>query len=551
MMLLNILRKYQIVLWLFMAVSCFAQNASLNSLKNDQLFFLKKKLLNALELENTELEINLLLQISEIYLHENNYEMAEEYSSMALNESHNNAPWMLDKILLRQAETEYRKGNYQRSVELSKEALAHTQEKGDTQMETACLCNITDCLIQMKQYREARTVLEKCLSMKHLDDSFDDYKSLRLMAELEYESGNFVIAFRRLREWEQLMNKKYLMEQMQIVSDMALHEEMQKLETKLSHIQSTLSEQKNKTTQTNTIIVVLFLMMCGEIFFFFLFRKSFRNLKPENVQITNELTLIINKKNKMTSKQRLLLQKKESLQQTNDRLVASNRSKTELFKTISHDLQMPLFRLQQNLIDLMLTDIGEDQFKQAATELTNMVGNISLLLENLLQWSKYQSQGIHATPQNYEMTALIREFFSQQRNIFTEKKITFSNAVAQKIFMCVDKDMMIVLLKIIMQNIVKLSEPDATITISGDQDGKNGWLQVNYTGQMPLKQSFIQQSQTVDYGSETTELGKAISLGWMLSRTLMKANDGNICVEDLSTESLNIILYFNNVYTVS
>jgi len=496
-----------------------------------------------LKLDNTELEINLLLQISEAYLSLNNFEMAEEYSSMALRESHNSAQWMLDKILFRQAEIEYRKGNYQNSIELCKQVLDIASEKGDTLMEIACLCNMTDCLIRLKQYSEARIVIEKCLSMNHLDDSFDDYKSLRMMAELEYKTGNFAIAFRWLRQWEQLMNKKHSLEQMQFTSDVVLQEEIQKFNMKLSHIQSTLIEQKNKAIQTNTMLVVLFLILCGEIFFFFLLRKSYKNLKPKNVQIANELALMIKKKNKLTGKQRLLLQKKESLQHTNDRLAVSNRSKTELFKTISYDLQTPLLRLQQNLTDLM-TDIGEEHFKKSAIELTNMVGDISLLLENLLQWSKFQSHGVHATPQYYETTTLVKDFISQQRSIFTEKKIIFSNEAVQNIFVYVDNDMVIILLKIILQNIVKLSEPSASITISDDKDEQNGWLQISYTGQMPLKQIFLQQSQTTDYGAQTTELGKAISLGWMLCRILLKANYGNIRVEDPSAESLNIFLYF-------
>jgi K+-sensing histidine kinase KdpD len=166
------------------------------------------------------------------------------------------------------------------------------------------------------------------------------------------------------------------------------------------------------------------------------------------------------------------------------------------------------------------------------------------LLENLLQWSKYQSQGSSAKRQYTELTALVNDIISYQNNSAVEKEISISNTLAHHIFVYADEEMVKNLLKSILQNIVKLSEPAAIISISGDKDKKNGWLQIYYTGQMALKHVFLHLSQADSYGSETTELGKAISLGWMLCRTLAKVNNGSICVEDISAESFKVILLF-------
>jgi two-component system sensor histidine kinase/response regulator len=161
-----------------------------------------------------------------------------------------------------------------------------------------------------------------------------------------------------------------------------------------------------------------------------------------------------------------------------------------------------------------------------------------------LQWSKFQSQGVHAKPQYIELTALLNDVVDLQKYSAAEKKIILSNALDQKLFVYADEEMVKSLLKTILQNIVKLSDAGATIAITGNKDKQNGWLQANYTGQMPLKHTFILQSQTVDYGSETTELGKAIILGWMLCHTLVKVNNGSICVEDISDESFQVFLKF-------
>ena len=509
-----------------------------------QLFHLKKALQEALELDNAKLEINILYQLTKVYCYLNNYEPAMEYSLMALKESHNHDQWMLDEIMIGQAEIEFQKGNFQKSIDLSKDVLTRVREKGQIQLEINCSYNIAACLMGLNQYHEARDLLEKYPVMTHPDDdTFDNYKVLQLMIVLDSKTGNFANAFRLQRKLEQLTAKNNSLEQLQETWDMMFQVEMQQLNMKLIYLQSALLEQNNRTAKTNTVLIVLILVACGEIFFFALLRRSFKKLKLEKIRFIDEETIFIEKQKSLSGKSQSLLQKQESLQEINHHLTALNRSKTELFKAISHDLQKPLIQLQQNLTNLM-TNIGEDQFRRATAVLTTMVGDISLLLENLLQWSKYQSQGIHAKPQYTELIALVNDVVGQQKYSATEKKITISNTLEHNIFVYADEDMVRSLLKTILQNIVKLSKPGAIITIYGNKDKQNGWLKVNYTGEMPLKRTFLKQPKAVKYGSKATELGKAIILGWMLCRTLMQVNNGSISVEDISTDSFYIILNF-------
>jgi len=507
-----------------------------------QLFHLKKALQDALGLDNAELEINILYQIMKAYCYLNNYELAWEYSLLALQESHNHDQCMLDKIMIVQAEIEFQKGNYQTSLELNQNILAHVPDDGPAQVKITCLCNTAACLIELKRYNYARMMLEKCTAISHPDDdTLDNYRILQLMIVLDSKTGDYVNAFRRQRQLEQLTAKKYSLEQVQKTLDAVLQAEIQQLNKKMAYLKSVYLKQNNQVAKTNSILIILIVVACGGSFFIVLLIHSLKKFKLEKIRFTDDHTMLIEKQNNILIKYKSLWQKKESLKGINNNLVASNRSKTELFKAISHDLQMPLIQLQHLLTNLM-TDVSEEQFRQATAGLTCMVGDISLLLENLLQWSKYQSQGIHAKRQYTEVTALINEIMGLQKYCAAEKKIDLSNTLQQKIFVYADEEMVKSLLKTILQNIVKLSEPDATIVISGNKDKQNGWLQINYTGQMPLKQTFLQQSQAVDYESETTELGKAIIFGWMLCHTLMKANNGNIFAENISDDSFQVIL---------
>jgi tetratricopeptide (TPR) repeat protein len=510
-----------------------------------QLLHLKKALQDVLEVDNIELEISILHHISEAYFCLGNDELAEEYSSMALQESRSHDHWMQDEIIHTQAKIEFRKGNYQHSVELSRDVLARARESGWRQMEITCIHAIAECLIAMKRYEEARAILEKCRKMTHLDDrASNEYKTLQLMARLDSATGNFANVFRRQRQLEQLTAKEHSLEQVQKTSDQALQAELQRLSMNQSYLQSMLRGQERQTAKMDVMFVVLVFIASGGCFSLVWLRRSSQKLKLEKARLMDEQTVLLEKKNGLWNKRQAFLQKKESLEGPNQELIASNRSKTELFKAISHDLQTPLIRLQQDLGDLMVTNADETQFRQAITELTKMVGDISLLLENLLQWSKFQSQGIRAKPRYTEMTALVNEIISQQKFSAAEKKISIRQALKTNMFAYLDEELTTISVKAVLQNLVKLSDPNATITVTGDKDRQNGWLQLNYAGQMPLKRLFLQQSQADSYGSESSELGKAISLGWMLCRTLMAANRGKIRIEDISNESFDVVLYF-------
>ena len=510
-----------------------------------QLTHLRKALQDALELDNRKFEISILHHISEAYFYLGNYGLAEEYSRMALQESRNHNDWMLLQIMMTQAEIEFQKNNYRRSIELSEDVLARVHEKGQLQIEIVCMCNIAECLIGLKQYREARTVLEKCQKIANSNEtSPDDYKMLQLMTTLDSETGNYASAFNRQRQLEQLTAKEHSLEQVQRTLNKTSQAELKHLHLKLAELQMTYNRQGSQSAKMNSVLIVFGFVVCGGCSFLVFFRRSFKKLKLEKGILLEEHTSIIEKQDKLSSKHQMLLQESEWLERTHQNMVVSDRSKTELFKSMSHDLQIPLLRLQKNLSDLMVADVDETVFRQATTELANMVGSISLLLENLLQWSRFQSQGIHTKPQYIELVTLVNESFSQQKYSAAEKKVSMSNLLKQNIFVYADEEMVRSSLKAILQNIIKLSDLEATITVSGDKDKQKGWLHIGYTGKMALKQMFLEQSQADSYGAETSELGKAICLGWMLCRTLAKANHGSFEIEDISNESFHIILYF-------
>ncbi len=529
------------------AVSVNAEIASVYHYVKDydkQLFYLKKALQDVLELNNKNLEISLLYHISCAYFCLKNYELAEEYSFIAMQESNNNHQYMLPLIKVMQADIEFQKGNYARSINLNQDVLEGIQGQNSSSLEVICCNNIAKCYMELKQYPKAYQMLEKVFRKLDPKKDVDDYyASMQLLVTLDTLRGDFKHAFKIQREIEQLKPYIFSLEQYRNDESKLMRSAMQEMNMELSGLGSVYQQQYSKSAAMNILIVVLIFAIIGGITMVIRLWRSLRTYRQRQNELQNTREAIIEKRDKIKSNYEEMSEKISTLKKTYHRLNQSDVAKTELFKTISHDLQSPLIQLQHNLMDLMLTDVNEQQFRQATGELTNTVGDISLLLENLLQWSKYQSQDIQVKPQYIEIISLIDDALNQQKYAAAEKNIILSNTIEHRLYVYADEEIVKCSLKTILQNTMKLSDANARITIAGDKNEKNGWIRMNYQGHMPLKDTYVQLFQTDGYDSELSELGKAISLGWMLCRTLMKANNGSLQMNNISKDSFDICLF--------
>ncbi|MDR0815477.1 MAG: hypothetical protein LBN37_06980, partial [Bacteroidales bacterium] len=140
--------------------------------------------------------------------------------------------------------------------------------------------------------------------------------------------------------------------------------------------------------------------------------------------------LLAKKKQLLIQQKAQALQKYEALEaqlflalREHDRLELTHRTKTQLFQVISGDVGNPLILLKKKLAALLVEDIEDTRFKAEVIELSQMVSDMSLLLENLLQWSKYQAQAQRPNPQPNDLSALVQESVNALKFAAADKRI--------------------------------------------------------------------------------------------------------------------------------
>jgi len=102
------------------------------------------------------------------------------------------------------------------------------------------------------------------------------------------------------------------------------------------------------------------------------------------------------KKNKFAEQLKV---KQEEIEAKNEKLTSINEEKNKLFSILSHDLKGPVTSIKQ-LLELSKAGFfkSEEERKSVQDLLTNQVNQTHQLLEELLDWSHAQLDGIITKP---------------------------------------------------------------------------------------------------------------------------------------------------------
>ncbi|GHT24268.1 hypothetical protein FACS189430_08890 [Bacteroidia bacterium] len=281
--------------------------------------------------------------------------------------------------------------------------------------------------------------------------------------------------------------------------------------------------------------IVLSLVVAGIVVLIYVSKKNQQNL----VSVKNQRTFI-QQKAQILQQYGTLEEKRQSILKEHDELELTHRTKTQLFQVISGDIGNPLLALQNKLRVLLSENIEDTKFKAEVIELSQVVSDISLLLENLLQWSKYHSQTQHPNPQFNDLSALVQEAISSLKFAAAEKQITLDSNIEENLQIYADSDMFKALLKTILQNAISLLAKESAIVFAASlQDNE---IKVQLRGEMPLQELFLQTFSGKEYNSNQSDAGKSFSLGWMFCKSVIANNQGAMSVNKVADNIVEILI---------
>ncbi len=211
-----------------------------------------------------------------------------------------------------------------------------------------------------------------------------------------------------------------------------------------------------------------------------------------------------------------------------------NASKDKFFSIIAHDLKNP-FNVLVSYTGLLKTDLelfSPEQLKQIISDLNEASENGYNLLQNLLLWTRSQTNRIHVLKSNFVLETIFKEVKALAELNLIDKKQNLSMDVDPNLVVYADKDMIAVVMRNLVFNAIKFSPKGSDIYVKANRTGLNVRVDVIDSGigipEENLKKLFVIDKNTMTQGTEG-ETGSG--LGLVLCKEFIEKNDGQIWVE--------------------
>lgn len=216
------------------------------------------------------------------------------------------------------------------------------------------------------------------------------------------------------------------------------------------------------------------------------------------------------------------------------KLEEANATKDKFFSIIAHDLRSPFTGIQ-GLTELASLSLKRGELekvqsfcgliKESTLEGTN-------LLNNLLHWSRVESNRIEYKPENVNLSEHIRRQSHLYSGNLSKKRILLDMILEDNIFVLADLFMLETILRNLISNAIKFSPEQGVITISSNSKGRNAQVVVEDNGIGISKNHLAKLFNLKDSFSTSGTLGeKGTGLGLILCKEFIEFHGGTIEVE--------------------
>lgn len=382
------------------------------------------------------------------------------------------------------SDVNYNLGNYSEAIKYGEMAFKMAKEADNRDVEESSTDLLSKVYVKKRDFEKALFYRELCVIFH--DSIFNEAKTKtlkNLQHEYEIEKHQNEIA---------LLNKDKIIQQDKLI---------------LQDVQ--------QNSRQNMMLFFIILAILVAIVFYWLNKKE---------QANNKLLSIRNAE---------INQQKEEIEAQAETLDELNHTKDKLFTIVAHDLRSPLNNLKMTLHLFEKQYINPDEFREITKVLETNVDTIKDTLDNLLNWSISQLQGLDISPEILNIKELGIEAISLYKEIADKKGITLSQAIDSEAVVTADKNHIRLVLRNLISNAIKFTNEGGEIKITIEKIANNT-LQINIIDNgigMTAEQSYKLFKAKSHFTSYGTANEKGTGVGLLLCQEFIIRNGGVIGVD--------------------
>jgi len=363
---------------------------------------------------------------------------------------------------------------------------------------------LTDSLTRRYQLNHERVTLYKKLS--------DHYA----------RQNKFREAFQYITKYQQLNDSIYNIRKERQISELTQQFELNRKDQE----HQLLKKQYRVTVIIATLVTVLV---------FFIIILLLRNLKRRRL-INRELE----KRNETITRGKDNLEVAfEVLSKKEQQLAEANAAKNMFFSIIAHDLRSPFHALLA-FSEILLQShrkIPDEEREEMIRIVSDSAGSLYKLIENLLEWTRTQTDRIEVKADVFELGSVIDKNIALLEPMAEKKGISMESTVCMECTVYADPGMVDVVVRNLLSNAIKYVHRGGDVTVSAQESSGGVVVCVADTG-VGIPADDLKKLFRIDAKIKTpgTENEKGTGLGLTICKEFIEKNEGRIWVDSKEGE---------------
>ncbi len=213
--------------------------------------------------------------------------------------------------------------------------------------------------------------------------------------------------------------------------------------------------------------------------------------------------------------------------------------------SVTHELKSPIASTKLQLQTLQRHELSREKQKEIITDAINDTERLNNLVENILLAAKIENNIYTLHKENCNLSNYITEGINQTLRSFNYKQNVVLS-IDPNIYMDIDKTTFPSIILNLLENAVKYSLPDSTITVSLKKQNQKIILSIaDQGGGIPEQEKGMIFNKFYRIGNEETRKTKGTGLGLYIVDYLVKQHDGTITVKNNTPSGSIFEIIFN------
>lgn len=225
----------------------------------------------------------------------------------------------------------------------------------------------------------------------------------------------------------------------------------------------------------------------------------------------------------------------EQLKLSESELRELNQVKSKLFSIISHELKSPLTTVDSylNLFINHYSKLSKEELSDLSDKTRSSLQNLTLLMDNLLLWSRLQQDSLNFNPSNVDLRRVVDKAIKLFSLLMEEKciKLSIEHEVDETILLA-DKDMLEFVVRNLLHNSIKFTPKNGQIKISARTNHEFSSISIEDTG-IGMSNEII--GQIMLHGESITRNGteqeKGSGIGLLMCKDFVEKNGGELEID--------------------